>query len=719
MFELATTRAVRLIDPVQGIIKGYHFIWGSPDGSNGVGLDSYGTWFDRARPPNYSAAGSLVGYPICVEHGEDPVIGADAVAVIVRTYFDDIGLAFEAQLDQSQPAYERTLTKIVNGDYKTSSSSAEHMAQFYEDGAFRNWMHTETSLVENPAQAEMPAVSLLRRAEGERDVRRATVSTPLAMEIRTMNPMPDAGAVGGDTTPAPDMTTELTDLVAMYGLDAVQAALDAISGAAAPAAPPDTPPTNSAPQLPRAADFMKTLRAALETHKQTEDAKQVRADIDALKAAQQALHNAPPEPEGRAVRGTPSISVSEPRKYWGRSTNDLLFAHQLIHSREFRAHGVSQSEEFLNVMAGRVAHDQEKNPAQFSDPAVRSVMPKSMRANEIATSTASGGGDEWVGIKWSTDLWGKARNVRIYEELVARGMVVEEVGQGFESVYIATEGADPTVYTIAQPTDLDATGRPTVNVAATRIGTGRVLLTPGEIGMAVAYTDVFDEDSLIRVAPQYNRQMEEKAAETVEQLFLNGDSATSVNVNYDGGTPGTGLSTPYYIASNGARKYALVTGSSTSRSAGTLDENDFRLTLKLMSSAIRTRKAQMVFIIDPDTHNTALDIAAIKTEDVRRTNATIVSGMLENIYGVDVLESGFIPSADTDGKVTYNGNVAETGSILLVYAPYWAVATKRKITVETDRDILSGTNIIVAKMRIGFAPRGAGAAVESYNVTIA
>jgi hypothetical protein len=245
-----------------------------------------------------------------------------------------------------------------------------------------------------------------------------------------------------------------------------------------------------------------------------------------------------------------------------------------------------------------------------------------------------------------------------------------------------------------------------------------VLLTPGELGLAVAYSDVFDEDSLIRVAPQYNQQIEEKMAETVEQLFINGDVQTSTtNINYDDGTPGTGLSTPYYIASNGAIKYALVTGSSTSRDAGSLDENDYRLTSKLMPSAIRTRRDQMVFIIDPDTHSASLDIAAIKTDDVRRTNATITSGILTNIYGTDVLESGFMLLAASDGKVTYNA-AGTLGRILCVYAPYWAVATKRQVTVETDRDILSGTNLIVAKMRIGFMPRGAGASTISYNVTV-
>ena len=129
----------------------------------------------------------------------------------------------------------------------------------------------------------------------------------------------------------------------------------------------------------------------------------------------------------------------------------------------------------------------------------------------------------------------------------------------------------------------------------------------------------------------------------------------------------------YYKPSNGARKYALVTGTNTKRDGGALDENDYRLTLKLFSSAIRTRKSNIAFIVDPDTHNTSLGILAVKTAELRAAAATIDSGELTNIWGVDVLESGFLPLADTDGKVTDTSNVVDTGTILGVYAPQVAV----------------------------------------------
>lgn len=718
LINLNELRRIDVVDALQGVIKIYSFIWGSPEKR-----DSYDTWFDKSRPPSYSYDGKLRGYPICYEHGQDPVYGKEPVGVIQDSYFDDIGLANVAQLDQSHPQYERTLSESLNGELWSSSSSANHMADFRDDGSFNKWMMVELSLTKHPAEKDIPAVEVVRsdaevvQDEPRGDVPPETNPLPLENEVRDMDV---AAMLQQLAASGMDANTLVQALIqAGYSPDEIMAACGGnkpqeqqqpmVEGNAAP------------PQeLPRSEDIIEQIKEVLDTMRNEEaqkaaDAELValRSELNELKAARNA---APVEDE---VRHAPNgagkdVSVSEPVKYWGRSFQDLAFGQMVLRNK-----GIAVSDEYKKVMAARAAELVQAQDGAFSDPAVRSSIPFSaLRANEVSISTASGAGDEWVSIAWSTDLWEKARNNRVIDQIISKGMRVEEVPQGAESIYVLTEGADPTVYTIAQNADATS-GRPTPNVQMTRPGTGRVLLTPGELGMAVAFSDVYEEDSIIRVSSQYQAQMQEKAQETIEQLFINGDTETSgnTNINLIDGTPGTGTSTPYYIASNGALKYALVTGSGTSRDGSVLDENDFRLTLKLFTSATRSRKMQQAFIIDPDTHNTALDIAAIKTDDVKRTNATITSGVISNIYGVDLYESGFMPLANSAGKVPAAGGTL--GRILAVYAPYWAMGWKRRITVETDRDILSGVNIIVAKMRLGFVARGADAAVASYNLTIA
>lgn len=507
-----------------------------------------------------------------------------------------------------------------------------------------------------------------------------------------------------DGQPSGDFAAVVQQLVAQYGYEAVMAALMQL-------APSEDVTAMSAPgsstEIPGRSLNLSALKDILERGKLEAENKRLSKEIADMVTAR----NAQPPADDPHVRsnGAANLAVSEPRKYWARSLTDLMFAHQVM-----KARGIHPSDDFIQTIAGRTAAALEKKDDVVYNPSVRSIL-KAVRSDEIVTSTNTGNGDEWIGVAYSGTLWEKARNNRIFQQLQSKGMRVEEVPDGHESTVIFTEGADPTVYTITQSADLDATLRPTVVVPVTAPGTGQVTLTPGYLGMAVAYTSVFEEDSLIQASSQFNNQMQEKAEETVEQLFINGDTASSGNVNYDGGTANAAQ---YFLASNGARKYALVTGSGTSRDGGALDENDYRLTLKLFPSAIRTRKSQMAFIIDSDTHNTSLGILAVKTAELRAAAATIDSGELLNIWGVDVLESGFLPLTDTDGKVTFNA-AGTVGTILGVYAPFWAMGWKRRVTIETQKDILAQTNLIVATFRLGFVPRGAGAAVTSYNLTIA
>lgn len=684
----------------EGVIRGYVAVWGDLEHK-----DAYDTWWDKERPADIGI--DYVPFPIKYEHGIDGAIKRETVGSVDRIWIDDTGYAFEGHLDRSSPFFPLIVSELTERQLKTSSATGQHMADFHDDGAFKSWPLVELSLTKTPAEERMPAVQLVRSATG--GVLLTPSSQPLNNQSNNSQGEPSmdpSQLIEQLKTSGADANAIINALVAAgFSLDELMGALQQGQPPAEMSAPTPTP------EAGRSADF-SGLIAALQQRKQQADLEAMRAKQAELEQALTAMRNAPPAPQPRQSGGgsAADISVTEPRKYWGRSLADLMFVHQVLRSR-----GQQMTDDFYRTLAGRTAQALEKREEIVFNPAVRSLL-KGTRSDEIVTSTNTGNGDEWIGVAYSGTLWEKARNNRIFQALVSKGMWVEEVPDGDESVIIFTEGSDPTVYTITQSADLDATGRPTVVVPVTAPGTGQTPLTPGYLGMAIAYTSVFEEDSMIKGATQFNKQMQEKAEETIEQLFFNGDTATSGNVNNDGTTDST---TSYYKASNGARKYALVTGSGTKLDIGTLDDSKLRLILKLFPSAIRTRKNQIAFVMDPDTHNTSLGMLATKTESERARLATINSGVLENIWGVDNLESGFIPSADSDGKVTNGGNVAETGTVMGIYAPYWAMGWKRKVTIETDKDILAQSNLIVATFRLGFVPRGAGAAVAGYNVTIA
>lgn len=711
------------IDAIEGVIRGYVAIWTNPND-----LDAYGTYFSRENPPEMAL--DFLPRPISYDHAQDGIVGKEIIGSVDRIWFDDIGIAFEGHLDRSNVYFNRMAEQINAKELFTSSSTAEHTAEFADDGRFITWWLHELALTEHPAEDDIPAVALVR-SEPLRDVAETQTDVTLSNDDET----PTKGKREMDFA---NMSLEeiITWLLQNYSSEEVAAAVAQLQAPAmegevlsapdgltpapiTPVTPVAAPAASGTPDLQIAANKDSLLQLIEALGQRSAPRPQPAAnlvDVNALaQAITRAQMSAPPAPQPRIapqprqpaqLKGDFGLE----RKYHTRSLSDLMFVYQVL-----KARGQAPSGGLIRAMAGRMEDALEVKDVAVYNPSVRRLI-HATRADEIVTSTNTGNGDEWVGVAYSGTLWPKVRNNRILDMLVSKGMRVEEVADGYESVIIYTEGSDPTAYTITQSANLDATGRSTVVVPVTAPGTGQVTLTPGYLGLAVAYTSVVEEDMLINASSQLNMQMQEKAEETGEQLFFNGDTATTLNVNSDGATDNTAS---YYKASNGARKYALVTGSGTSRDGGALTADDFRLTLKLLPSAIRARKKNIAFVVDSDLYNTTLSLPETKTDDVRVKGGTVTLGDLDGIFGIDLMESGFIPLADSDGKVTDGGNVVDRGSLLGIYAPYWAMGWKRHVTFETDKDILAQTSLIVCTFRLGFIPRGAGAAVESYNLTIA
>jgi len=434
-----------------------------------------------------------------------------------------------------------------------------------------------------------------------------------------------------------------------------------------------------------------------------------------LKAHQQA-GNGVSKTAGNGYRGA-NVQVGNDLRYAHLTASDMALGI-ILRTTPSKNMGINaplnqmMSREYLQNMVGKMNEHANRNP--YKDvKANATIKSLSMRANELDTSITAGQGDEWVGEWWSTDLWEKERFERHYDRLVSKGMMVQTIPQGAETAHFPTEGSDPVAYKAGQATSLDGTGRPATTLNINPFGTGRVSITPEEIKIATGFTTILEEDSIIAIASQVNRQLNEAALETRDRLLVNGDNSTgTTNINYDGTTVPSGLASPYYLASDGIRLAGLANGRDASN---VLNLAQYRLTLALLDAELRQYRERMMFMIDPTTEIASLAIAEIQTDDVRRTNATITSGVLTNVYGIDVVSNGFIPQTDSDGKVT--ANVAGSrGTIALIYAPYWAFAYKRQISLEVARDIYSGTNIYVMSMRIGLAPRGTNAVAMTYNV---
>lgn len=513
----------------------------------------------------------------------------------------------------------------------------------------------------------------------------------------------------------PEQLAMLQQLVAEFGIDAVEAALEQanapVPAEAAPVAEVAMSAAPAAVPAPGRSLSIDALRSALVANKQN-------SALEARLAALESARNAAPAQQP-IVRGAQrpgegvNVNLIEAQRFARFSHDEMFLAAQILTENH-----VPTSEAFRRSLAHRgLDYAQKSNNPDNAVAAIRSTY---TRADDFMASDIAGKGTEWVGTFYGSDVWNKARTAPIMDMLIRKGIMQVEVPDGASNAVIPLEGSDPTVYTTAQSNDADATGSPEIVVGLSYAGTSSATVTPGELTTAVPYTDILSEDSVLMggLVAQLNFQINEVMIRQPEYVFINGDTTAtaSTNINLIDGTPGTGINKPAYMVSDGALKLALVTNSAMSRDGGTLDDEDFRITTTLFDGDIQSDPDRTAFVLDPFTYSKSLAMLALKTRDVAGVDATLFTGKLPPLLGIDVFRSGQMAKANSAGKIPAAGGTL--GRILAVYAPYWALVWKRRMTIENARVALAKSNVIIASMRLGFRYRATNAAAVSYNLTL-
>lgn len=155
------------------------------------------------------------------------------------------------------------------------------------------------------------------------------------------------------------------------------------------------------------------------------------------------------------------------------------------------------------------------------------------------------------------------------------------------------------------------------------------------------------------------------AAKTIDKFILNADSATSGNVNYDGGTPGA---TSYYMNdNNGVRDLAIA--NSNTRDVGTLTADDLLAIINLLGD-YGADLEDLLWVCPMNVYLKLLALEQVLTVDKFGPNATFSKGILAKAFGIDVLVTNAIPSlAQSTGKVSNSGGSNTLGQLALIYRP--------------------------------------------------
>ena len=115
------------------------------------------------------------------------------------------------------------------------------------------------------------------------------------------------------------------------------------------------------------------------------------------------------------------------------------------------------------------------------------------------------------------------------------------------------------------------------------------------------------------------------------------------------------------------------------------------------------RPNETIIITGFKAYNDIVGLDIVETLDKVSPDASVMSGFVPKIYGMKV-----IPSALLSDNVTADGVIASSGThgkgqFLIVHKPSFVVGVRRDFTVETDRDITSQSNQVVASFRRDFS----------------
>jgi len=371
--------------------------------------------------------------------------------------------------------------------------------------------------------------------------------------------------------------------------------------------------------------------------------------------------------------------------------------------RKARDEAEKAAQDISDVMhvIGKLATDPVKAAKAYLD--VEGLRDTSIhKALDSYTST---GGADWVPTVFSgqmiADIDEQARVAPLFGRFpMAAKNVTFPGGSGLPTVYRTTGGENSNV---------------TEDMAE---GTRNLTFTAEDLRGYKGYSDNLDEDSIISVAPYLVSRFAVAFAQAIDTAILDGDTDAS-------GIDGAVASGSFKRAWDGLRHKALT------NTGGNADLGTFNLDSLMQLPAGMGKyaddPAQLAWIVASNTYWSKLFTLKDSSNNpvfipvVSGNPATnpVVTGQVGFLAGIPIIPSGLVRT-DLNAAGQYDGSTTDNTVILLVRRDAWLLGDRRQLSVETDKDIVAGTNKIVMTWRGDFQHLyGTGlTTVMGYNVAV-
>lgn len=309
------------------------------------------------------------------------------------------------------------------------------------------------------------------------------------------------------------------------------------------------------------------------------------------------------------------------------------------------------------------------------------------KMRKALTSTGVGTGDELVPTDLSAEL---LRRFYLRSNLAAVFMA-REIQQPTDPYVFPLNTTRPQFY-----------AETTQNADATPSdpGTGNTTLQTVRVVGETDFSYELDEDSIIAILPMVQMLLAEGAADSWEDMLINGDTTAT---HQDSDTHAGNAKLPAKFV-KGFRKLALaVSALKTDLSSGGVTTNANFLAVRKLLKKYGGDPRNLIWVASPTTAITMQGIAETVSLEKFGSRATIVTGEIAALQGIPIIQSERVRE-DVNANGVYDGTTTTKGTVLCINTTRFLTGFRRNFTVEVDKNIQSGKNIVVASYRKSFTP---------------
>jgi len=206
---------------------------------------------------------------------------------------------------------------------------------------------------------------------------------------------------------------------------------------------------------------------------------------------------------------------------------------------------------------------------------------------------------------------------------------------------------------------------PATSITLSNASAQGLTLDAKKLAAGVEVADEVTEDSIVAIMPEFQAALAQAFAEALENAILNGDTSST---------------DPLLKVWNGILKGAH------SLDIGTFAAQHIQQACAQMGK-LGVNPNEVVVVVNPAKFAEMVGWEEVSTVDKYGAQATIVTGELAKVYGKPVVVSAFVPAS-------VHALVFNRRAFLL--------GVRRGLRVETQRDIVKQTDILVTTMRADF-----------------